>query len=97
VILFGSVARGEADRASDIDIQIIVSKDLTKARRELHEIRQEIENSEFEGERYELQLLVESIENAESYGEDLKEIFSEGIKLRETSELETVKEAVFNG
>lgn len=97
VILFGSVARGEADRASDIDLQIIVNSDLTQARRELHDLRQEIENQKFDGERYELQLLVESIKSAESYGEDLKEIFSEGIKLRETNKLETVKEAVFNG
>jgi len=97
VILFGSVARGEADRASDIDLQVIVSGELLEARRELHEIRQEIENQKFDGERYELQLLVESVESAESYGEDLKEIFSEGIKLVETEELERIKEAVFSG
>lgn len=97
VILFGSVARGEADRASDIDLQVIISGDLSKSRRELHEVRQEIEEQEFKGERYELQLLVESVESAESYGEDLKEIFSEGIKLKETEELEQVTEAVFRG
>jgi predicted nucleotidyltransferase len=97
VILFGSVAKGEADRASDIDFQIIVQENLSEARRELHDIRQDIENREFNGERYELQLLVESVETAESYGEKLQEIFSEGIKLRETEELENVKEAVFDG
>lgn len=97
VILFGSVARGEADRASDIDLQIIVSDDLTNARRELHNIRQTIEGRKFDGERYELQLLVESTESAESYGEKLQEIFSEGIKLRETDDLDDVREAVFHG
>lgn len=97
VILFGSVARGEADRASDIDLQIIVDSDLTKARRELHDIRQEVEDQKFDGERFELQLLVESIGSAESYGEDLREIFSEGIKLKQTDQLEEVQEAVFSG
>jgi predicted nucleotidyltransferase len=97
VILFGSVARGEADRASDIDLQVIVSGELTEARRELHDIRQEVEGQEFDGERYELQLLVESTKSAESYDVRLREIFSEGIKLRETDELDLVMEAVFNG
>jgi predicted nucleotidyltransferase len=97
VILFGSVARGEADRASDIDLQAIVSGELTEARRELHDIRQEVEGQEFDGERYEFQLLVESTKSAESYDVRLREIFSEGIKLRETDELDLVMEAVFNG
>ena len=97
VILFGSVARGEADRASDIDLQVIVSGELTEARRELHDIRQEVEGQEFDGERYELQLLVESTKSAESYEDKLREIFSQGIKLRETDELDLVMEAVFNG
>ena len=97
VILFGSVARGEADRASDIDLQVIVSGELTEARRELHDIRQEVEGQEFDGERYELQLLVESTKSAESYEDRLREIFSQGIKLRETDELDLVMEAVFSG
>lgn len=97
VILFGSVARGEADRASDIDIQVIVEEELTESRRELHDIRQEVENQSFGGERYELQLLVESVESAESYGEKLQEIFSEGITLYSTDRLEDVEEVVFRG
>lgn len=97
VILFGSVARGKADRASDIDLQAIVSEELTRARRELHEIRQTIEEQTFDGQRYELQLLVESVESAESYGEKLQEIFSEGITLYATDELRDVREAVYDG
>lgn len=97
VILFGSVARGEADRASDIDLQVIVDHDLTEARRTLHDIRQEIENQTFDEERYELQLLVESVRSAESYGEKLQEIFSEGITLYSTSKLNEIREVVFSG
>lgn len=97
VILFGSVAGGEADRTSDIDLQVIVETDLTRSRRELHDVRQEIEAQRFDGERYELQLLVESVESATSYGEKLQEIFSEGITLYATEDLEEVREAVFHG
>jgi predicted nucleotidyltransferase len=97
VILFGSVARGEADRASDIDIQVIVDNDLLESRRHIQDIRQEIEETRFDGNRYEFQVLVESTETAENYGEKLQEIFSEGIKLRESDELKQVQEAVFNG
>lgn len=97
VILFGSVARGEADRASDIDLQIIVEKDLTTSRRDLHDVRQEIENQKFDGERYEVQLLVESVKSAQSYGEKLQEIFSECITLYATDKLADVREVVFSG
>ena len=93
----GSVARGNADRASDIDIQIIVADDLTAARRDLQDARQSIEEKKFDGERYELQVLVESIKGAKSYGEKLQEIFSEGIVLYSTDELDNVREAVFDG
>jgi predicted nucleotidyltransferase len=97
VILFGSVARGEADRASDIDIQVIVKEDLLESRRDLQDVRQKIEEKKFNGNRYEVQLLVESVESAESYGEKLQEIFSEGIKLYSTEKFEDVREEVFNG
>lgn len=97
VILFGSVARGEADRASDIDIQVIVKEDLLEARRDLQDIRQEIEETKFDGNRYEIQLLVESVESTESYGEKLQEIFSEGIRLYTTPKFDDVTEVVFDG
>lgn len=97
VILFGSVARGEADRASDIDLLIVVRDDLVEARRELHEIRQEIENEQFGDDRYELQVLVESTKSARNYGGKLRDVLSEGIVLHSTDELTDVKEAVFDG
>jgi len=97
VILFGSVARGEADRASDIDIQIVVDDDPVTARRELQSVRKQVEEQKFDGDRYEIQLLVESTESAKNYGEKLQEIFSEGITLYSTPRLDAVKETVFDG
>lgn len=97
IIVFGSVARGEADRASDIDIQVIVEDDVLQARRELQDIRQEIEDRKYEGGRYELQVLVESVDSVENYGDKLQEIFSEGILLYSTNQLENVREVVFSG
>jgi predicted nucleotidyltransferase len=97
VVLFGSVARGEADRTSDIDLQVIVDGDLLVARRELHDVRQDIENQRFDGDRYEFQLLVESVESAENYGEKLQEVFSEGIVLEGSERLTELKRGVFSG
>lgn len=97
VILFGSVARGNADRASDIDIQVVVADELLQARRDLQSIRQNIEERRFDGNRYEIQLLVESVESAKNYGEKLQEIFSEGIELYATEAFADVKEVVFDG
>ena len=97
ILLFGSVARGEADRASDIDIQVIVEDDLLQSRREIQDIRQEMEKSKFGGERYEFQVLVESVETAEQYGEKLQEIFSKAITIYSTDQLEELRQVILNG
>ena len=97
ILLFGSVARGEADRASDIDIQVIVEDDLLQSRREIQDIRQEMEESKFGGERYEFQVLVESVETAEQYGEKLQEIFSEAITIYSADQLEELRQVILNG
>lgn len=97
ILLFGSVARGEADRASDIDIQVIVEDDLLQSRRVIQDIRQEMEKSKFGGERYEYQVLVESVETAEQYGEKLQEIFSEAITIYSTEQLEELRQVILSG
>jgi len=95
ILVFGSTARGTADRTSDIDIQVIVENDLLQSRRNIQEIRQQIEDTRFDGERFEFHVLVESTETAESYGEKLREIFSEAITVYSTPKLDDVREAVF--
>jgi len=97
ILLFGSVARGEGDRASDIDIQVIVEEELLESRRSVQDIRQEVEEQKFDGQRYELQVLVESVETAEDYGDKLHEIFSEAITLYRTDELDELRKVILNG
>lgn len=97
VLLFGSVARGTADRTSDIDIQVIVADDLLQSRREIQDVRQRMEKSKFGGERYEFQVLVESVETAEQYGEKLQEIVSEAITLHSTDRLAELRRVILDG
>lgn len=97
ILLFGSVARGTADRTSDIDIQVIVADDLLQSRRELQDVRQWMEKSKFGGERYEFQVLVESVETAEQYGEKLQEIVSEAITLHSTDRLAELRRVILDG
>jgi predicted nucleotidyltransferase len=97
VVLFGSVARGRADRTSDVDVLVVVGGDPTAARREAQAARQAVESRRFDGERYEFQVLVESIESARQYGPKLHEIFAEGIVLEGSDRLEAVKREVFDG
>jgi hypothetical protein len=96
VVLFGSVARGQGDRASDIDLLVVVTDDLLAARRSLGGVRQQVEAERFGGDRYEFQVLVESIETATQYGGKLQEIFTEGITLYDDG-LDPVRREVFDG
>lgn len=96
VILFGSVARGDADRASDIDLMIIVDTDVTIARRKLTDVREAVEQRRFDGDRYEFQLMVEAADSIENYGRKLHEIFSEGIVLQDSEQLQNLKQVVFD-
>lgn len=97
VVAFGSVARGGADRASDIDLFIVVENDLMAARREIQDIRQDVSSQPFDGDRFEFQVMVESVESADQYGKKLQTIFSEGITLYETDQLEAVRRGVLHG
>jgi len=106
LVLFGSVARGEADRQSDIDLWVLVeeTEHLLQARREattlsgtLSERRFSRGASSSRGERYDFEVLVESIETATSYSEQLVEILTEGIVLVESEQLGHVKDAALDG
>lgn len=96
VVLFGSVARGEADRASDVDLLVIVEGSKTHGRRVANAVARDVEGDRFDGDRYEFEVLVETVESATRVGEQLEEIFDEGLVLHGTDALRTVREAVYD-
>ena len=94
VILFGSVARGTADRTSDIDLFVVVDGERMEAQREAHAIEQEIADMQFNGERYEAHIVVEPEETAANH-DRIEDILTEGLTLRDSSALDAVKREVF--
>jgi predicted nucleotidyltransferase len=99
VICFGSVARGEADRVSDIDVFVLVKNDdeLVAARRTVSDVKRDLEAEPIDGQRYEFEVFVESVESARNRGSDLRPILKEGIALHETEVLDRMKRDVFGG
>ena len=95
IVLFGSVARGEADRASDVDLLVIVEDDRTVARRTVQDAVRELEETRFDGNRYSFQVLVESVESARRVGSRLQEQFDDGITLVGSDELTAIKREVY--
>jgi predicted nucleotidyltransferase len=96
IIVFGSVARGEADRASDIDCLVLVENEVVKARRRLQDVITTLQQQRFDGERYVFETLVESVQTASNRGAELRPIFQEGIVVQETETLDRVRDTVFS-
>ena len=94
VILFGSVARGTADRTSDIDLFVVVKEDRMQAQRKAHTIEREIADEQFDGDRYKAHIVVESRGSASSH-DRVCEILAEGLTLRDSPALDAVKREVF--
>lgn len=95
VLVFGSVARGRADRQSDIDLWVLVGEASGDQHR-ANEIAKELGQQRFAGDRYEFQILVESLDSARGYGDRLTEILTEGITLHDSQALQDVKSEVVN-
>lgn len=95
VIVFGSVARGEADRRSDIDVFVVVDGDRTVARRLVADVVSDVSECRFDGDRFDFEPYVESVESAQRAGSKLREIFEEGITVHRDDQLRTVRTAVF--
>lgn len=94
ILLFGSVARGEADRKSDIDCFVLVGADRATNQKRAHELAQELGEERFDGDRYDFQILVESPDSASRQRDRLQEIVVDGITLYETQELVDLKTEV---
>lgn len=95
IVLFGSVARGEADRASDIDLLVIVDEEKTQARRTVQSAVKTLEETKFDGNRYTFEVLVESVDSAMRIGDRLQEQFEDSITLAGSNELSAVRKEVY--
>lgn len=96
IVLFGSVARDEADRASDIDLLVFVDADRTQARSTVQEILSDLEETKFDGNRYEFETLVESTDSAKRIRDRLRQQFEDSITLVGSDELSNIRTEVFS-
>ena len=94
IVVFGSVARGEADRQSDIDLFVVVEGDRTSARRVVTDVVADLQDQRFDGDRFEFEPYVESVDSAQRAGSKLREIFLEGITVYESEKLQSVRKEV---
>lgn len=94
IVLFGSVARGDADRRSDIDCFVLVDGTQATAQQTADELTSELNEKAFAGDRYKFHVLVESVESAHRYGDRLREIFATGLTLKASDTLTQLKEEV---
>jgi len=95
VVLFGSVARGAADRASDIDLLVIIDADRTEARRTVQSVVSELEDQQFNSNRYTYQPLVESTDSVQRIGDQLHPQFDDGITLVGSDRLSELRTEVY--
>ncbi|MFB1066654.1 nucleotidyltransferase domain-containing protein [Natrinema sp. H-ect4] len=95
IIVFGSVARGEADRRSDIDLFVVVDGDRTSARRLVTDVVSELNERRFDGDRFDFEPYVESIESTRRAGPKLREIFTDGITVYGDDRLQSIRKEVF--
>jgi predicted nucleotidyltransferase len=92
VLVFGSVARGRADRQSDIDLWVLAGDRVEQHR--ANEVAKELGQERFDGDRYEFQILVETPETARSHGDRLEDVFTDAITLVDSNVLREVKREV---
>jgi predicted nucleotidyltransferase len=90
IVLYGSVARGEADRKSDIDLWVLVDSDRPAQQRNANDARTSLEDRRFDGDRYSFDLDVEELPSVAAYEDDIADIVRTGITLYETDEFKTV-------
>ena len=94
IVVFGSVARGEADRQSDIDCFVLVDGDRTAARRQITDIAADLRSERFDGDRFAFEPYVESAESAGRAGSKLRGIFTDGVAVYGSSRLDALRKEV---
>jgi len=74
------VARGEADRRSDIDLWVLTRSGRAESQREANAIARDLEDTEFDGDRYAYDIDVEAVQAIPAYTEDIREIVVQGFR-----------------
>ena len=97
IVLYGSVARGEADRRSDIDLWVLVEDDRLANQRTANRVRQDLEDSEFNTGRYAYEIDVEGLPAIPNYAEEIRTTLSDGLVLYDTERFDTVQQMIFHG
>ncbi|WP_353633256.1 nucleotidyltransferase domain-containing protein (plasmid) [Halobacterium sp. NMX12-1] len=91
IILYGSVARGDADRRSDIDLWVLTRSGRAESQRKANTVARDLEEIEFDGDRYAYDIDVETVQAIPAYTDDIREIIVSGIPVYKTSDFETVE------
>lgn len=97
ITLYGSVAHGDADRRSDIDLWVLVEEDRMANQRAANRVRQDLEDKEFGSERYDYDIDVEALRAVPTYTADLRDILSDSIVVHGTEHFDTVQRMIFHG
>lgn len=94
VVVFGSVARGDADRLSDVDVFVLVEDEVVTARRRTRETASNLSERRFDGDRYAFEPMVESLESARNHGEKLRDVLDGGVQVVEGESLTRITRAI---
>ena len=97
IVLYGSVARGEADRRSDIDLWVLVDEDRMTNQRTANRVRGDLEDRKFDTGRYAYDIDVEALPAVPNYVDQLREVLSEGLVVYGTEKFDTVQGMIFHG
>ena len=88
ILVYGSVARGEADRQSDVDLWVLVRDNRSRNQQRAAELAKDLAETRIDGERYGSHIVVESPESVPAYTEDIASIVTTGIPVYRTEEFE---------
>ena len=95
IVLYGSVARGDADRRSDIDLWVLVEDDRMANQRTANRVRQDLEDQEFNTGRYAYEIDVESLPAVPNYTDELRDVLGDGLVVSDLKKFETGRGMVF--
>lgn len=97
IVLYGSVVRGEADRRSDIDLWVLTQGERATNQREANAVARELEETEFDQNRYIYDIDVEAVQAVPTYTENIREIIVSGVPIYQTEDFKTVEQLLLEG